>query len=292
MAKSSRILILGANGQLGRELVRQLGDLALALSRHQCDLAEPASLAERLREFGPATIINAAGYTRVDDAEQDSQLCHRVNAESVGRLAEVANLWQTKLVHISTDYVFGGDASRSSPYAETDQPSPQSEYAHSKRDGERFAATADDHLIVRTCGLYSAELTVPPLKNFANTMFRLASDRDEIRVVDDQWCQPSYVPHVAAAIVSLLQHDSRGLVHVVNEGATTWCRFAAHLLAAASLGTKVTPIPTSDYPLPARRPNYSLLATDRVAVEIGRRLPTWEQGIADYLTARGLAASQ
>jgi dTDP-4-dehydrorhamnose reductase len=220
----------------------------------------------------------------VDAAETDRDACFAANATAVAALARVCRDRGIPLVQVSTDYVFGGDASKREPYAEDDPPNPVNAYGASKLAGEE-AARGCDHLIVRTCGLYSAGEAGPVRgRNFADTMLVLAGERPELRVVGDQFCTPSYVPHVAAAILALLAAEARGTWHVVNAGATSWHGFAEELLRQAGRGVRLTEIPTSGYPTPARRPGFSVLSTAKLA-RLGIELPDWRTGIREYLAA-------
>jgi dTDP-4-dehydrorhamnose reductase len=236
---------------------------------------------EKLR---PQVVINCAAWTAVDAAQRDPQACRAVNADAVGELAAACNAINATLVQVSTDYVFGADATRSVPYAEVDTTGPVNEYGASKVAGEQAAATAARHLIVRTCGLYSAGDSGPVRgRNFTDTMLALAAERNELRIVDDQHCTPSFVPHVATGILRLLDRNTTGLFHVVNSGSTTWYAFARELFRVADLTMTLHPIPTSDYPTPAKRPAYSVLDTKTFSASAGDALPTWQTGIAEYV---------
>lgn len=238
---------------------------------------------EKLR---PRVVINCAAWTAVDAAESKPEACRLVNADAVGELAAACNAVDAILVQVSTDYVFGADTSRTVPYTETDATGPVNAYGASKVAGEQAAATAARHLIVRTCGLYSAGEHGPVRgRNFADTMLALALERDELRIVDDQHCTPSFVPHVAAGILRLLHRQAQGCFHVVNSGDTTWHGFATELFHVAGLPTTLHPIPTSEYPTPAMRPGYSVLDTGKFSEATGDALPAWQTGIAEYVRA-------
>lgn len=284
------ILITGAEGQLGSELNRQLSAFqacslqptACSLSHRDCDLSDAEQLARVFEQRRPSTVINTAAYTAVDRAEQEPALCHAINAGGVETLARLCNEFDCRLVQISTDYVFGSDSQRSTPYLETDEPGPVSEYGRSKLAGEQAAARATRHLIVRTCGLYG-RLTTPRQANFVATMLRLAKQHDRLRIVNDQWCTPSNVAHVAGAILALLDADAQGLVHVVNRGATTWCEFAAEIFRLTNARVAIDPISTAEYNAPARRPAYSVLDTTRLGERTGHELPTWQAALAEHV---------
>lgn len=267
-------------------MCRQLGPAAVPLPRSKADLTDPATLRDVVKDLRPKVVVNCAAWTAVDAAERDPQPCRVVNADAVGALAAACNAIDAMLVQVSTDYVFGVDANRSSPYGETDATGPANAYGASKVAGEQAAATAARHLIVRTCGLYSAGDHGPVRgRNFADTMLALAAERHELRIVDDQHCTPSFVPHVAAGILRLLDHNATGVFHVVNSGSTTWYEFARELFRVAGLKTTLHPIPTSGYPTPAKRPAYSILDTRKFAASAGHALPAWKAGIAEYVLA-------
>lgn len=288
MSRTTSIAVTGSTGQLGSELCRRLGSAAAPLPRAALDLARPDTFAAILDRLRPQTLINCAAWTGVDAAEKDRHACFAANATAVAALAAACRERGILLVQVSTDYVFGADRDRRVPYREDDPPGPVSAYGESKVAGEE-AARGGEHLIVRTCGLYSAGETGPVRgRNFADTMLVLSRERPELRVVDDQFCTPSYVPHVAGAILALLAANVRGLCHVVNAGSTTWHGFAAELLRQAGRTVRLTAIPTSDYPTPARRPGFSVLSTDRLA-SLGITLPDWQAAIGEYLAATGSA---
>lgn len=279
-SRKHTIVVTGARGQLGRELVTQLGDAAIPLDRPQVDFSDGARLRSTISELKPRMIINCAAYTQVDRAEDEPQKCLTVNAEAVADLAAAACDIRAKLVQISTDYVFGGDAIRATPYREDDRPYPLSVYGQSKVLGEKRAALVDDHLVVRTCGLYGHALDRP---SFAATMLRLGREGRELRVVDDQHCTPSYVPHVAAGILKLLQLDARGTFHMVNSGATTWYGFASELFRQLGWNVSLYPITTGEYAARAPRPSYSVLDTTKFAELTASRLPDWKHGIREFV---------
>jgi dTDP-4-dehydrorhamnose reductase len=280
------IAVTGATGQLGREICRQLGPAAVPLSRAQLDLAEPAMVRAVVEKLRPAVVINCAAWTAVDAAESHPDACRRVNADAVAELAAACNTIDAMLVQVSTDYVFGADATRGSPYAETDTPGPVNEYGASKLAGEQAAVIASKHLIARTCGLYSVGANGPVRgRNFADTMLVLAAERDELRIVNDQHCTPSFVPHVAQGILGLLACRATGLFHVVNSGSTTWHGFASELFRVAGQKMTLHPISSGDYPTPAKRPGYSVLDTNKFSALTGDALPPWQAGIQEYVRA-------
>lgn len=282
-------LVLGGQGQLGRELVRQLGPRARGLGRAEVDLADSAAVRAAVAGLRPRVVVNCAAYTAVDRAEDDPEAAMRINAVAVGELAAACRDADARLVHFSSDYVFGGDATRRRPYREDDEPAPQGRYAVSKLEGER--AAGPDSLVIRTCGLYGRP-TPGHGGNFVETMLRVGPPRGAVRVVDDQRCTPSYVADVAAAALWLVERGASGLYHVVNAGDTTWCEFARAVFRIAGLPVDVEPITTEQYGAKAPRPAYSVLSTAKYLAAGGPSLRSWEDALAAYLNDREQAGPE
>ena len=286
-----KVLITGANGQVGWELQRSLAPLGevLALGHAQLDLANADAIRQALRHAAPDLIVNAAAYTAVDRAEQEPELAQAVNGDAPGIMAEEAQRLNAALVHFSTDYVF--DGSKGAPYEEIDAPNPQSVYGATKLAGEKaISAVNGAHLILRTSWVYGARG-----KNFLLTMQRLTRERDELRVVDDQIGAPTWSRMLAEATGLILGqclhkgnvaerlHEKSGLYHLSAAGQTSWFGFASAIVQHAEKAPRMTPIPTSDYPLPAARPAYSVLANDKIARNFSIRLPDWHQSLGQCL---------
>jgi dTDP-4-dehydrorhamnose reductase len=282
-----RTIVLGANGQLGRDLCTLLGPDVVPLSRQELDLTNPAQVKGALAGCRPDIVINCAAYNFVDRAESEPEAAFAVNGLAVHLLAKACNELSCHLVHFSTDYVFGAEASRSNPYHETDAPGPVSVYGVSKLSGEYLALNANPtNLIIRTCGLYGLHGTGGKKGNFIETMLRLAKEGKPLRVVDDQRCTPSYTVDVAAAVVGLIAKGAAGLIHVTNSGSCTWYELARHVFETTELEVSLTAIPTREYPTPARRPGYSVLALDTLA-DIGIPTPRpWHEAVEAYLKSR------
>ncbi len=224
------ILVTGAAGQLGAELCRLLGADAIGIDIDSLDLTDHAAVQETLQRLAPRAVIHCAAYTQVDQAETDAARCRAANVGAVGSLVEGCRRLDCPLVQLSTDYVFTGCTAVRRPWREDDVPIPQGVYAVTKFEGEHAAAAWHKHLIVRTCGLY-ARPSHTTARNFVKTILRLARSQPKLRVVDDQHCTPSYVPHVARAIIYLLGAGGAaaapwGIYHVTNRGDTTWCGLA------------------------------------------------------------------
>jgi dTDP-4-dehydrorhamnose reductase len=279
------IAITGSGGQLGSGLLRLLGSAALGLDLPEFDLTDRPRVLSALRALRPRAIDNTAAYTRVDEAETAGEHCRAINSAGVAQLAEACRELDCVLVQISTDYVFGGDAARRRPYREDEEPCPQGVYARSKRDGERQAGAWSKHFIVRTCGLYG-QPGPRSGSNFVATMLRLAEHGQPLRVVADQCCTPSYVPHVARAIGFLRTTEAYGIYHVTNLGATTWHGLAVEIFRQAGLDVTVEPITTAQYRARAQRPAYSVLDTSKYHSLPGRpEMPTWQEALREYLVA-------
>ena len=286
-----RLLVIGANGQVGCELRQSLAPLGevIALDRAACDLARPAEVARILRAATPDIIVNAAAYTAVDRAEQEEELATLINGTAVGEIAQAARQLGALLIHYSTDYVF--DGRKDAPYAEDDVPSPISAYGRSKLAGERaIAQCGGRYLIVRTSWIYAARG-----HNFLKTVLRLAGERDELRIVDDQIGAPTWARDLAAATAIMTRQARQeiarddfesGLFHVTGSGATSWFVFAQAVVKQAEQSgllarkSKVVPIASSEYPVAATRPKNSRLSGARARHRFQIALPEWEQSLA------------
>tara|TARA_R110002049_G_scaffold72490_2_gene187093 strand:- start:105310 stop:106212 length:903 start_codon:yes stop_codon:yes gene_type:complete len=280
------ILVTGCQGQLGRCLVRKLGGEAIGLTRSACDLTNRQQVAEVVSALRPRIVINTAAYTNVDRAEEEAQSCHSVNVKGVEYLADACNQVGARLFQVSTDYVFGGDKQRDTPYCEEDRPAPLGVYATSKLQGEIAAKAATKHCIVRTCGLYDAPTDDYRPKNFCDTMIRLAAQHERIRVVDDQQCNPSYVPDVADAIIHLARLDENGIFHAVNGPPTTWFSLAKYLLSKVEPNVVVEPITSEQFSSPVKRPSYSVLSTKKLDTCRGVPMRSWKNAVDEYLSRR------
>lgn len=285
--------VTGAYGQLGGELCRQLGGDAMPLEIDTLDLTDGPAVQERLLALKPDAVINCAAYTQVDTAEREPAACRAVNVTAVENLARACGDLDCPLVQISTDYVFGGAADRAVPYGEDDPPSPQGVYAQTKLEGELAAARHGKHVIVRTCGLY-ARPSDRRANHFVKTMLRLGRSRSELKVVADQHCTPSYVPHVARAVLFLARFFGEmgatapqpapwGIYHVVNRGATTWHEFAGEIFRQAGMEITLHPISTAEYGAAAPRPAYSVLDTTAYHRLGGPAMPDWKTALAEYM---------
>jgi dTDP-4-dehydrorhamnose reductase len=259
------------------------------MDRLACDLSRPRDLSDLIGDAKPDIIVNAAAYTSVDKAEKEEEIATLVNGTAVGVIAAQARQLDALLVHYSTDYVF--DGTKDCPYTEDDLPNPINAYGRSKLAGERaIAQSAGNYLILRTTWVFAARG-----RNFLQTILRLARERDELSIVADQIGAPTWARHIADATALIVQRACRDrankefaseILNVTAGGATSWCGFAEAILNQAmgqgllASRPKVHPIASSDYPLPAARPNNSRLAGEKLRQRFEIVLPEWEQGLA------------
>lgn len=284
-------LITGAHGQLGSDLQQCLTGRVMAVGRQELDITDADNVDAFLQEHKPSVVINAAAYNKVDQAESEPQVAYAVNALGPRNLATACERIGATLVHVSTDYVFGQDSSRLMPFTEADPPGPCSAYGISKLAGEHFAqAFCGRCFVVRTCGVYGHAARQGAGKgNFVETMLRLGSELDQISVVNDQYCTPTWSQDLARAIVRLLETTEYGLYHFTNEGSATWYDFAVEIFAAAGMEVDVRPIPSSEYPTKAQRPRFSLLNCTRYEAATGELIPEWQTSLREYLREREAA---
>jgi len=279
------IVVTGAYGQLGGELSRQLGAKAIPLDIDTLDLTDRRAVLDMMLGLKPEAIVNCAAYTQVDKAESEPALCRAVNAAAVEHLAAACAELDCPLVQISTDYLFGGVRPEPCPWRENETLFPQGVYAQTKLEGERAAARHAKYLVVRTCGLY-ARASDRRAANFVKTMLRLGATKPRLSIVADQHCTPTYVPHLAGAILFLLGvdgvHAPWGAYHVTNTGETTWRDFAAEIFRLANLQVEIQPITTAEYGAPAPRPSYSVLDTAAYHDLGGPPMPDWKAALAEY----------
>jgi dTDP-4-dehydrorhamnose reductase len=277
-----KTVVLGAAGQLGRDLCPLLPGEVVALTRAEADLTQPKMLQATLEALRPDVVVNCAAYNFVDRAESEPEAAFAVNAWGTRNLASVCRNLGCLLVHFSTDYVFGLDEQRRTPYGETDAPGPVSVYGLSKLAGEYLVRSlCSRSMVVRTCGLYGRWGTGGKGGNFVETMLRVAGQGKPLRVVADQVCTPSYTADVAAAAVALVTKDIPGVYHVTNAGACSWHEFAAAIFELSNVRADLTAITSREYGAAARRPSYSVLATNGVAP-----LRPWREALQAYLRAR------
>ena len=297
------ILLIGTNGQVGRELNRMLPRLGevTPLDRQRLDLTKPEEIRRAMRTFHPAFVVNAAAYTAVDKAESEEAVARAINAEAPAVIAEEAKKIGASVIHFSTDYVF--DGSKTTPYDEDDPANPQNVYGRTKLEGERAIQALDmPHLIFRTAWVYATQG-----RNFLLTILRLATQREELRIVRDQIGAPTLCGEIASATTNILAQicdrergpfslaEVSGTYHMTAGGETSWYDFAKAILEEAAMipattpwfaaatsnlpliTRRVIPISTNEYPTPARRPAYSVLSNARLTRTFSLQLPDWRK---------------
>ncbi len=282
-----RTVVLGAPGQLGRDLCPRLPGQVIPLGRSDCDLTDALRLQQLLADVRPQFVINCAAYNFVDKAENEREQALAVNALAVHELARFCRDLDCCLVHFSTDYVFGLDASHPAPLTENDLPGPVSVYGLSKLAGEYLVRmTCPRHFVIRTCGLYGIWGSGGKGGNFVETMLRLAGQGTPIRVVNDQRCTPSFTSDIATATVALMDSGRHGLYHLTNGGQCTWFEFAREIFRLAGVTVDVTPISSAEFAAPARRPGYSVLSNQKLQAAGIAGLRSWNDALATYLQER------
>ncbi|MEM9218717.1 MAG: dTDP-4-dehydrorhamnose reductase [Cyanobacteria bacterium P01_F01_bin.150] len=287
----TRILLIGAAGQLGAELkqsLRSQGEVT-AVSRAELDLTQCDAIRQTVKAVAPQVIVNAAAYTAVDKAEEEQDIAKAVNAIAPTVLAEECQKLGATLVHISTDYVFNGR--KNTPYLETDTPDPLGAYGHTKLLGEDgIRQSCDRHIIIRTAWVYGAQ----GRGNFVKTMLRLGKEREELPVVVDQVGSPTWTKDLADATTELVNRSQTsgnvlGLYHYANSGVISWYDFAVAIFEEArAIGfpiaiQRVKPITTEEYPLPAQRPAYSSLSNRQIAETLNATPPHWRVSLRKML---------
>jgi len=277
------ILITGANGQLGCELRRASKEHEnnfrfIFTDVAELDITNLAALDSFVKENKIHYIVNCAAYTAVDKAEDDIDLCYKINRDAAANLGVVATNNRAKVIHVSTDYVYDGTASR--PYVETDAVNPQSVYGKSKLAGEKALMEAcPDSIVIRTAWLYSIFGN-----NFVKTMMKYGREHDELNVVADQTGTPTNATDLAQAIIKILDHSeaygfATGVYHYSNEGITTWYDFTLQIHRDAGIICRVNPITTDQYPTKATRPQYSVLDKSKIKSTFNLSVPKWEDSL-------------
>lgn len=278
-----RVVVIGAGGQLGTDLQRSLSGWDLAAFNHSdLDIGNFERTRELISQAKPKAVVNAAAFNRVDDCEDRPDMAFSANVFGPRHLAQVCADLNCALMHISTDYVFGGE--KRTPYTEDDAPNPLSVYGVSKLAGEYFVRhLCPKHFIVRTSGLYGVAGSRSKGGNFVETMIRLAKEGKPIRVVDDQVLTPTYTKDLAEKLKELLQTEKYGLYHITNRGQCSWYEFAGKIFELLSMEPDFAPTTTAQLKLKARRPAYSVVAhahLKRIGLE---DLRDWREALALYL---------
>lgn len=295
-----KIIFTGSKGQLGYQIARVFeGNELLGVDREEMDITDRDEVARVIGEFQPEVIIHGAAYTNVDGAETDREGAFLVNETGTKNIVEAASKVGAKVVYVSTDYVFAGDNAEG--YLEDDKTGPQSVYGESKLAGEKATlgvsgwelvvgggdrpdgddqGIINNNLIVRTAWLYGENG-----KNFVETMLKLAEIQPELKVVSDQVGSPTYTKDLALAIKFLIEKDAKGIFHTVNAGNCSWYDFAGKIFELSGKKVQVSPVSTTEFPRPAKRPAYSVLITDKLNSS-GFENRAWQTALEDYLDSR------
>ncbi len=274
-----KILVTGGEGQLARAIQKAAADnpKIVLVSRKDLDITDREAMHSYLKKHTPEVLINTAAYTQVDAAESNGDMAYDINAEAVKNIAEACKEHNCKLIHISTDYIFDGNAK--TPYKESQKTNPITLYGKSKLAGENyiFESGLTDFAIVRTSWLYSNFG-----HNFYKTMLRLVTSKTEISVVDDQLGSPTYAVHLAEALLTIagkLSSENAGVYHYSNTGETSWFGFAKAIFEGKQLPVTVLSIPTTAFPTAAKRPTYSVMDSQKLQDTFHIKIPTWQQGL-------------
>ncbi|MBK1701007.1 dTDP-4-dehydrorhamnose reductase [Thiococcus pfennigii] len=291
--KSPRLLLIGANGQVGWELCRTLAPIGRVVTAsvekgtdYWVDLADSESVSRLIQETRPDAVVNAAAYTAVDKAETEKAIAQRINADAPGMLGALLKDWGIPIIHYSTDFVFAGDTSL--PYKEDDPTGPLNVYGATKLEGERrLLASGANAVILRTAWIYGARGS-----NFLLTMRRMFAEKEELRIVNDQTGSPTW-SRMLAEVTSLVLHRLlvgelevervKGVYHVTGAGQASWYDFACTILGTRGDQCRLRPISSAEYPAPARRPAYSVLDNTKIWETFGIQLPDWRQSLRQCL---------
>ncbi len=275
-----KILVTGANGQLGQELVKQLDALSFdiyAFTKSELDITNEQAVFEIVERIHPDVIINAAAYTKVDLAETNVELAYAVNAYAQRNIAVAAEKIGAKVCYVSTDYVFNGK--ENSPYKEYDNTDPLGIYGRSKFVGEQLTHTlSSKYFIVRTAWMYGEYG-----HNFVKTMLQLVKEQDELGVVNDQIGSPTYAVDLAGFITALVQTEKYGIYHCTNSGSCSWYEFAQAIFEESGIEVNLQPLSTEEFPRPAARPHYSVLDDFALRVNGFSSLRHWREALREYL---------
>ena len=283
-----RVVVSGANGQLGREfeslLIGQSQYEARFLDKNKLDILDQKALDELFKSFQPDVFINCAAYTKVDLAEEEVELCRSINSDAVDRLARLCAVHKTLLVHFSTDYVFNGQGT--SPYRENDATDPINAYGQSKLVGEQHITKwKGPHCVIRSSWLYSSTG-----HNFVKTMLKLGAAMDELRVVNDQVGSPTWTKDLANDVLQIVRHFVQdreafpsGVYHYTQNGLCSWYDFALAIFDAKGVSVQVEPVSSDEYVTRAERPKYSKLNTEKITETFGLQLRHWQDALTDCL---------
>ncbi len=275
-----KVFVTGVKGQLGYDVVKELqkrGLEAIGVDIDEMDITDAASVDEVITGANPDAVIHCAAYTAVDAAEDNIDLCRRVNADGPLNIAKVCKKLDIPMIQISTDYVFDGQGTR--PWEPDDACGPLSVYGLTKYEGEQAVInTLEKYFIVRIAWVFGING-----KNFVKTMLNLGQTRDHLTVVNDQFGSPTYTYDLAKLLVDMIQSDKYGIYHATNEGICTWYEFACEIFKMAGMDVKVDPVTSDNYPTKAKRPSNSRMNKDKLTENGFDKLPTWQDALERYL---------
>ncbi|MBI2164998.1 MAG: dTDP-4-dehydrorhamnose reductase [Chloroflexi bacterium] len=283
------VAVIGASGQLGSDICRVFDERTFIPLRHQdLDITAFSSVREGLHRLRPDAVVNCASFTNVEACERDAQHAYQVNTIGAKNVAIVCNTIGAKAVFISSDYVFGADSQRSEPYTEFDPVGPINVLGRTKAAGEELVRQmCPRHLIVRTSSLFGSQGSRVKGGNFVSTILRLAKERGEVRVVNDQVMSPTYTVDLAAKVRQLLIEDQYGTFHVTNSGSCSWFEFASHIIKSAGIPAQCVPISSSEYPSVVKRPGYSVLGHFHLKLLGMDDMRPWEDAVREYVATLG-----
>ena len=276
-----KVLVTGTKGQLGYDVVNELekrGHTAVAVDIEEMDITDAVSVERVIAEAEVEAVIHCAAYTAVDAAEDNVEICRRVNAEGTENIAKVCKKLDLKMIYISTDYVFDGEGER--PWEPDDERHPLNVYGQTKYEGELAVEKyLEKYFIVRIAWVFGVNG-----KNFIKTMLKLSETHEELNVVDDQVGSPTYTYDLAVLLVDMVESDKYGRYHATNEGLCTWYEFAKEIFRQAGVEVKVNPVTSDMFPAKAKRPKNSRMSKDKLDANGFHRLPTWQDALERYLS--------
>lgn len=275
-----RVLVTGVKGQLGFDVVNELekrGHEAVGVDVQEMDITDAEAVEKVITEANVEAVIHCAAYTAVDAAEDNIDICRKVNAEGTENIAKVCKKLDQKMIYISTDYVFNGEGER--PWEPDDEREPLNVYGQTKYEGELAVEKhLDKYFIVRIAWVFGVNG-----KNFIKTMLNLGETRDELGVVNDQIGSPTYTYDLSVLLVDMVESDKYGRYHATNEGLCTWYEFAVEIFKQAGMNVKVNPVTSDMFPAKAKRPHNSRMSKDKLTENGFNHLPTWQDALKRYL---------
>lgn len=276
---SMKILVTGSKGQLGYDVIHELekrGHIAVGVDIDEMDITDPVSVERVIKETAPDGVIHCAAYTAVDAAEDNVELCRKVNGEGTANIVRVCKETGCKMMYISTDYVFNGQGER--PWEPDDDREPLNVYGQTKYEGELAVEALEKYFIVRIAWVFGVNG-----KNFIKTMLNLGKTRDTITVVDDQVGSPTYTYDLVRLLVDMIETEEYGRYHATNEGLCSWYEFACEIFRQAGLKVHVIPVSSDQYPARAKRPMNSRMSKDKLEERGFKRMPAWQDALGRYL---------